>query len=191
MNRAFQLLLLLVLVTCAGCGGARLSHGEIRKQVADLGTSTLVPSSVSVRRIVNQSDKRVIAETTVDLAFQFERDSTASPWHIASVRLGDQNWVSVPELIEALNESKRKLTAVSFEKLGAGIAAYRQRNGSAPAAADIKALSDVLHPQYMKDLVLEDGWGRLIEVESSGSGLRLRSAGVDGQRGTPDDIVSP
>jgi type II secretion system (T2SS) protein G len=191
MNRAFQLLLLLVLVTSPGCGGARLSHSEIRKQVAELGTSTLVPSAVSVRRIVNQSDKRLIAETTVDLAFQFERDSTASPWHIASVRLGDQNWVSVPELIEALNESKRKLTAVSFEKLGAGIAAYRQRNGSAPAAGDIKALSDVLHPQYMKDLVLEDGWGRLIEVESSGSGLRLRSAGVDGQRGTPDDIVSP
>jgi Type II secretion system (T2SS), protein G len=191
MNRAFQLLLLLALVTGPGCGGARLSHSEIRKQVADLGTSTLVPSAVSVRRIVNQSDKRLIAETTVDLAFQFERDSTASPWHIASVRLGDQNWVSVPELIEALNESKRKLTAVSFEKLGAGIAAYRQRNGSAPAAGDIKALSDVLHPQYMKDLVLEDGWGRLIEVESSGSGLRLRSAGVDGQRGTPDDIVSP
>src|SRR5678815_4109814 len=99
MNRAFQLLLLLALVTGPGCGGARLSHSEIRKQVAELGTSTLVPSAVSVRRIVNQSDKRLIAETTVDLAFQFERDSTASPWHIASVRLGDQNWVSVPELI--------------------------------------------------------------------------------------------
>ena len=60
---------------------------EIRKQVADLGTSTLVPSSVSVRRVVSQSGNRAIAETTVDLAFQFERDSAVSPWHIASVRL--------------------------------------------------------------------------------------------------------
>ncbi len=80
----------------------------------------------------------------------------------------------------ALNESKRKLTAVSLEKLAAGVAAYRQRNGSAPAAGDIKALSDVLHPQYMKDLVLEDAWGRLIEVETSAPGLRFRSLGLDG-----------
>ena len=78
-----------------------------------------------------------------------------------------------------------------MEKLGAGIAATGSGTDLLPAAGDIKALSDVLHPQYMKDLVLEDGWGRLIQVESSGPGLRFRSVGPDGQRGTPDDIVSP
>jgi type II secretion system (T2SS) protein G len=191
MNRAFQLLILLIPVICASCGGARLSHDEIRRQVADLGTSTLVPSAVAIRRVVSQSGNRAIAETTVDLAVQLERDSTGSPWHITSIRLGDQNWVPVDELIAALNETKKKVTQSSMEKLSAGIASYRQRNGSAPAAGDIKALGDVLHPQYMKDLVLEDGWGRLFEVEAATPTFRFRSLGPDGQRGTSDDLVSP
>jgi len=192
MNRALQRLLPVALVLSSSCGGARLSHDEIRKQIADIGTSTLVPNSVSVRRVVSQSGNRAIAETSVDLSFQFERDSEASPWHIASVRLGDQNWVSVPELIMALNEAHRKETTASLQKLATGVAAYRERNGSMPNARDIKALTDILHPQYMRDLVLDDAWGRPIEVEpSGGANFRFRSLGPDAQRGTSDDVVSP
>jgi hypothetical protein len=191
MNRAFQLLAAVSILLVSGCGGARLSHEEIRKQVAELGTSTLVPSSVSIRRVVSQSGNRAIAETSVELAFQMERDSETSPWHISAVRLGDQNWVSVAELIEALNESKRKITAASLEKLSAGVAAYRQRNASLPVGTDIKVMADVLHPTYMKDLVLDDGWGRPILVETSAASLRFRSLGADGQQGTPDDLLSP
>lgn len=191
MNRAFQLLAAASILAVSGCGGARLSHDEIRKQVADLGTSTLVPSSVSVRRVVSQSGNRAIAETSVELAFQMERDSENSPWHITAVRLGDQNWVPVTELLEALNESRRKITLASLEKLSAGVAAYRQRNASLPAANDIKALADVLHPLYMKDLVLDDGWGRPILVETATAALRFRSLGADGVQGTPDDMLSP
>ena len=156
----------------------------------DLGKSTLVPSSIVVRRVVSQSSNRAIAETSVDVAVQLERDSEVSPWHITSVRLGDSNWVSVPELIAALNESKKKITESSFEKLKAGIAAYQQRNGSAPVAGNIQALADVLHPTYMKDLVMDDGWGQPIVVEP-GPPLRLRSLGADGQYGTADDVVGP
>ena len=190
MNRALPLLFL-VISTATGCGGARLSHDEIRKQVAELGTSTLVPNSINIRRIVSQSGDRAIAETTVDLAFQFERDSAGSPWHIASVRLGDQNWVSVPELIAAVNESRRKETAASMQKLVAGIAAYQQRNGSMPGATTIQTLADVLHPEYMSDLVLDDAWGRQIEVETATPTYRFRSLGADGQRGTADDVHWP
>jgi len=191
MNRALKVLLLLSFLTTSGCGGSRLSHDVIRKQVADLGSSTLVPSSVAIRRVVSQSGDRAIAEATVDMAFQFERDSDKSPWHITSVRLGDQNWVSVAELLAALNDSRRKTTAASLDKLVAGVAAYRQQNGAVPAARDIKALADALHPGYMKDLILDDAWGRPIEVETTSPSLRFRSVGPDGQSGTPDDIVSP
>jgi len=191
MNRAFQLLFVSVFLIASGCGGARLSHEEIRKQVAELGNSSLVPEAVSIRRVVTQGGNRAIAETSVDLTFQMERDSANSPWHITSVRLGDQNWVSVPELIAALNESRRKATAVSLEKLTAGVATYRQQNGSAPAATDIKALTDVLHPLYMKDLVLDDAWGHQILVESASPTIRFRSLGADGLRDTADDLLSP
>jgi hypothetical protein len=42
----------------------------------------------------------------------------------------------------------------------------------------------------MRDLVLDDAWGRPIVVESSASNLRFRSLGPDGVRGTPDDLLS-
>jgi Type II secretion system (T2SS), protein G len=191
MTRAFQLFLVVALLISSGCGGARLSHNEIRKQIADMGTSTLVPEGIVIRRVVSESSTRAIAETTVELAFQFQRDTPGSPWHIGAVRLGDQNWVSVPELITALNESRRRATVTSLQKLAAGIAAYRQRNGSPPVAANIQALAEVLHPQYMSDLVLDDAWGHKIEVESSSPEFRFRSAGPDGRLGTADDVVSP
>src|SRR5262245_35407568 len=117
MNRAFQLFLLVAFTGFYGCGGARVSQNEIRKQIAALGTSSLTPRAVSVRRIVSQSGNRAIAETTVDLAVQMQRDSDSSPWYIASVRLGDQNWVAVPQFLAALQEVSRKTTATSLEKL--------------------------------------------------------------------------
>ena len=190
MNRALQLALIGALLA-SGCTAARLSHDEIRRQVANLGTSTLIPKAVEVRRIVSESGNRAIAETTVELAFQFERDTAGSPWRISSVRLGDQNWVSVPELIATLNEMRRKETAAALRKLDAGIASYRQRNGNAPSASTLTALSDVLHPQYMADLVLADGWGRAIEIDTPGPSFRFRSLGPDGQRGTADDVLFP
>ena len=188
MNRALQLVLIAAFLA-SGCGGARLSHNEIRKQVAELGTSTLIPKAIEVRRIVSQSNNRLIAETTVELAFQFERDTPGSPWHVASARLGDQNWISVSELIAAINENRRKETASALGKLDAGVTAFRQRNGNAPNASTITALSDVLHPQYMTDLVRADAWGRPIRYEVAGGNFRLLSYGVDGVRGTADDII--
>jgi hypothetical protein len=190
MNRAFQLGLIVAFVA-SGCGGARLSHNEIRKQVAELGTSTLIPEAIDVRRIVSQSGNRLIAETTVELAFQFERDTAVSPWHVSSVRLGDQNWVSVSELIAALNETRQKQTAAALRKLDAGVSAFRQRNGNAPSASNVMALGDILHPQYMTELILEDAWGRPIELESTTPNFRFRSLGADGQRGTADDVLFP
>jgi hypothetical protein len=191
MNWAFRLFLVLLCLNSSGCGGARLSHDEIRKQILDMGNSTLVPRDISIRRVVSQNGNRAIAETTVDLAFQFQRDTPGSPWHIAAVRLGDQNWVSVPELVAAINESRRKATATSLQKLSAGVAAYRQRNGSLPAANNVQTLADFLHPQYMTDLIFDDAWGRPIEVETAANELRFRSLGPDGSRGTADDIIFP
>ncbi len=190
MNRALQLAFLAVFLA-SGCGGARISHNEIRKQVAELGTSTLIPEAVNVRRIVSQSGNRLIAETAVELAFQFERDSETSPWHISAVRLGDQNWVAISELIVAVNETRQKATLASLRKLDAGVVAYRQRNGNAPSASTVVTLGDVLHPQYMSELILSDAWGRPIEIESTAPAFRFRSIGADGRRGTADDLVFP
>jgi hypothetical protein len=191
MNHTFQGVFLIFLLLLSACGGSRLSHDEIRKQIADLGNSTLVPSAVQVRRVVSQSGNTAIAETSVELAFQFQRDFAGSPWRITSARLGDQNWVSIPELIAALEQNRRTQTTAALRKLDTGVTAYRQKNGSAPTAGNIASLADALHPQYMADLVLNDSWGRPIEVESQAAGMRFRSLGPDGQRGTSDDVIFP
>jgi hypothetical protein len=184
-------LLVLLLIMLSGCTGARLSSDEARRKITEIATSGLVPDAVEVRRIVSQSDTQVIAESTVTLAFEFRRDNAASEWRITSVRLGDRDWVDVNELVAAVNEGRRRETTTGMEKLVAGIASYRQANGSAPAAADIVGLTNVLHPQYMADLVRNDGWGRPIAYEVTGAAFRLTSTGPDGVKGTPDDIVLP
>src|SRR5882672_9899366 len=82
----------------AGCSGSRLSHDEARKQIAEIGKSSLVPESIHIQRIVSQTDKDAIAETSVAMAFEFQRAKSSDPWHIAAVRLGDRDWVGVNEI---------------------------------------------------------------------------------------------
>src|SRR5262249_7969879 len=130
-------LALLILIFASGCAGARLSHDEARKRIAELGTSTLVPDAIEIRRIVSQDDTSAIAEATVTLAFKFKKEKPSNQWRVAAVRLGDRDWISLDELIAGINDGRRRETVKSLEKLVAGVTAYRQRNGSLPTAADI------------------------------------------------------
>ena len=183
----------LLLIACfllPACTSARLSHDEARKRIAAIGTSNLVPDAIEVRRIVSQSDTSAIAEATITLAFQFKRANPQADWHIEAVRLGDRDWVSLDELMEAITEGRRRTTLTEMQQLAEGIEKYKTMNGSLPTARDIVALTDILHPVYMKDLVREDGWGHPIIYETTGNNnFRLISIGPDGRRGTPDDIV--
>ena len=178
------------LLLCA-CASARLSSDEARKKIAEIGQSNLVPNSIEVQRIVSQSNTRAIAETRVTLAFQFTRANEHAPWQIESVRLGDRDWISLDELVAAVNEARRRTTADSMRQLAEGLEKYQvANNGSLPNARDIVALTDILHPTYMTQLVREDRWGRPIIYEVTGaSTFRLVSTGADGQRGTADDVV--
>jgi hypothetical protein len=77
-----------------------------------------------------------------------------------------------------------------MQKLAAAIEKYRAATGSLPDAKDIVGLTDILNPQYMNELVREDGWGKPIVYEVTGpSTFRLVSRGADGEPGTRDDIV--
>src|ERR1051325_9027951 len=174
---------------CA-CTGARLSHDEARKKIAEIGRSNLVPAAIEIRRIVAQTNTEAIAEATITLAFQFKRDTPHAEWRIQAVRLGDRDWISLDELLAGINEGRRRATTDSMEKLVAAVEKFRTVNGSLPDARDIVSLTDILNPHYMTELVREDGWGKPILYEVTGaSTFRLISDGPDGRRGTPDDIV--
>jgi hypothetical protein len=188
MTRLAKILLLSSLLLCA-CASDRLSQDEARQRIAQIGRSNLVPDAVEIRRIISQTDTEAIAESSVTLAFQFKRTNANAPWQISAVRLGDRDWVSMNELLAAINDGRRRSTIDSFQKLGVGIAKYREMNGNVPMATDITRLTDILHPLYMSELIREDGWGAAIDYQVMGTTFRLISPGPDGVRGTPDDIV--
>jgi len=182
--------LLLLCFTLSACTGARLSHDEARKKIADIGRSNLIPDAIEIRRIVSQSDTQAIAEATITLAFQFKRDNPDAEWRIEAVRLGDREWISLDELLAGINEGRRRTTTAAMQKLADAVEKYRASTGTLPNASDIVGLTDILHPQYMNELVREDGWGKPILYELVGSvGFRLISNGADGRPGTADDIV--
>src|SRR5215467_15063558 len=98
------------------CTSGGLSQGEARKKIAAIGQSNLVPDAIEIRRIVSQSDTSAIAESTVTLAFQFKRATVDSEWKIESVRLGDRDWISLDELLAAINEGRRRTTLASMRR---------------------------------------------------------------------------
>src|ERR1700739_3594812 len=109
----------LVFVAClalSACTGARLSHDEARKKIAEIGRSNLVPAAIEIRRIVSQTDTQAIAEATITLAFQFKRDNSNAEWRIEAVRLGDREWISLDELLPGINEGRREATPASSQK---------------------------------------------------------------------------
>jgi hypothetical protein len=183
------ILLVIGCFTLSACSSGRLSHDEARKKIASIGQSNLIPDAVEIRRIVSQSDTSAIAESTVTLAFQFKRPNSNAPWHIDAVRLGDRDWISMDELLAAINEGRRRVTSQAMQQLAAGIEKYKSATGMFPAAKDIVALTDMLHPQYLDVLIREDGWGHPFIYEATANSYQLISLGQDGRRGTPDDIV--
>jgi hypothetical protein len=189
MKRALILLVIGCFVLPA-CTSARLSHDEARKKIAAIGQSNLIPDAVEIRRIVSQSDTSAIAESTITLAFQFKRSNANAQWQIEAVRLGDRDWISLDELLAAINDGRRRVTTQTMQQLAAGIEKYRSTNGSLPAAKDIVTLTDILYPQYMSVLLREDGWGRPFSYEGTANTYKLISLGADARRGTPDDIVT-
>src|SRR5438045_4638239 len=149
----------------SGCTGLRLSQDEARKKIAEIGRSNLVPAAIEIRRIVSQNDTEAIAEATITLAFQFKRANPNSEWHIQAVRLGDRDWISLDELLAGINEGRRRATSDAMQKLAEAVEKFRASTGSLPTVRDIVGLTDTLHPQYMNELVREDGWGKPITYE--------------------------
>src|SRR5919201_6862442 len=140
-----QLLLLLCFALTA-CTGARLSHDEARKKIADIGRSNLIPDAIEIRRIVSQSETQAIAEATITLAFQFKRDNPNAEWRVQAVRLGDRDWISLDELLAGINEGRRRTTTDAIQKVANALEKFRMTNGSLPNARDIVGLTDILNP---------------------------------------------
>ncbi len=148
-----------------------------------------MPSEIEIERIMIETGGRAVAETSVKMAFQFEKDA-GGKWRIVSARLGDRQWIDVDLLLEAVERQYSDNTSAALGKLAAGVTEYQAQNGSLPLLGTESTLADVLHPLFMEDLIRQDAWGREIRYERRGDrAYVLRSPGPDGVHGSPDDIV--
>ncbi len=76
-----------------------------------------------------------------------------------------------------------------LDRLSQAILAYAAKNGRVPEFKNFVALSDALYPDYMRDIIRVDAWGRGFSAEGlDPHRLRLISPGPDGQLHTEDDI---
>ena len=119
-----HVLLIGCLALCA-CTAARLSHDEARKKIAEIGRSQLVPDAIEIRRIVSQTRTKRLPKPPITLAFQFKRDNPNADWQIEAVRLGDRDWISLDELLAAINEGRRRTTVAVHAELADGVEKYR------------------------------------------------------------------
>ena len=159
-----------------------------RQAMVELGASPLIPPAIEIRRVVAQTATLAIVESTVSMGFRFQRENNGN-WKIVAARLGDHEWVETSGVLATLNEGRRRDTVAKMEKLADAVDAYRRKNSKLPDARDIVELTDILHPNYMNELVRVDGWSQPIEYGASGSSFRLASKGPDGRWGTADDVV--
>jgi len=81
-------------------------------------------------------------------------------------------------------------TRSDLEELRIAIGNYMLNENKMPQASNIFELMRVLRPKYLSQPVFYDAWNReLTVVNSSSSHIEVISNGIDGIRGTRDDVA--
>src|SRR6185295_9189151 len=96
---------LLILGAATALSAPNLSKEVARKRISEFAQSKLVLDAIEVRRILPDGADGAIAETTITLAFQFKKDERNN-WTVDAVRLGDRDWVTMTELLTAIQHGK-------------------------------------------------------------------------------------
>jgi hypothetical protein len=177
---------LIALVLLPSCGGT-LSSRAAREQIVALGGNAVALDGVQVSRISAQAGNRAIAEFTVQLTGEYERDPGGA-WTLVAVRVAEDDWIPLTNLRAALRALEVSETTSNLTMLAQGLRAFAEANGSLPSAGGGDPLPDLLHPLFVPRLVRQDSWGSEFLYEPSDAGFRLRSAGPDRTAGTGDDI---
>ncbi|MEM9592929.1 MAG: type II secretion system protein GspG [Acidobacteriota bacterium] len=97
--------------------------------------------------------------------------------------------IAVPNLLEALDRSRRSSTQADMRSIATALDRYAADHRGYPTAADLDELRPTFVPLYVKSLPIRDGWGHglVYEVRDRGAGYTLRSPGKDGEFQTTAD----
>lgn len=94
---------------------------------------------------------------------------------------------SVGDSVEALFPEPRERTQFRIRELERAVADFKRHHGEYPDSLRVL----IPDPQvYDRAAERFDGWGHALKYTIVDRGYEIRSAGPDGQFGTPDDVVS-
>ncbi len=180
---------MLALAFAGGVSADRMLGGrEAREAIAAL-TGAKYPTNLIHIRSVSPGivPTEAIVEAQLDATFHFTKVN--GRWVPKEVRIGDQQWESLDELKQALDQSRRTRTDAALRELAEGLERYRAKRGGYVVAGDIVGLTDALMPEFVTRLVRRDGWNRELQYQGTAERFRLASLGPDGKPNTTDDII--
>ena len=175
--------LCLALSACAGRGPSR----ETRLAIDLLKGSALEALSRTIEfTSFSPVGSSATAEGRVTSAFRFAKES--GRWALKEVRVGDQQWVNIQDLKEALDQVRTRRTREDIREVETALEKYRAENGGYPAAQDYVELIDKLAPRYLSRVIRLDRWGRDLRIAIRQGRPAVLSDGPDGKAGTVDDV---
>jgi hypothetical protein len=170
----------------------RLSPKRARCLISNLLGIAFPSDAVRVRDIsalglplASQPSALVVALIEADV--RFSRDKGG--WRATEWRTGNGDWISVDQLIAAVNEGKRKQAQAELETLAHALENFRRHVGFYVVSDKQPVLIDHLSPRYLAAVVRLDPWHNPYQYQGERDHFLLRSKGPDGKENTADDIV--
>lgn len=97
--------------------------------------------------------------------------------------------IFIPNFLDALQKAKQKRTMADIRNLGTAVVSFSVDEGGPPPAGSIEELAGLLVPLYIREVPMNDGWGRPLRYEcwngepgaETCAHFALASAGRDGE----------
>jgi hypothetical protein len=179
------ILLFLTAMVLTACGGRSINKKTAEKVIAS--EALLKSSSIDIESVTQATSGQAIVQTKMKAAFRLER--SGGQWVIREVKIGNNPWEKLENVVLALNRVKKEETEANLQRIASALDEYRRKNGRIPDFADYISLSDALSPDYLSPLLRLDSWGQpIVAVRISSAQVQLISTGPDGKMGTSDDI---
>jgi hypothetical protein len=179
------ILLFLTAMVLTACGGRSINKKTAEKVITS--EALLKSSSIDIESVAQTTSGQAIVQTKVEVAFRLEK--SGGHWVIREVKIGNNPWEKLENVVLALNRVKKEETEINLQRIASAIDEYRGKNGRLPDFSDYVSLSDALSPDFLSPLIRLDSWGQpIVAVRISPAQVRLISTGPDGKMGTSDDI---
>jgi len=91
--------------------------------------------------------------------------------------------IAIPNLLNAIDQSKQKRTMAELRSVGTAVESYAVDQNFYPVATTAPTLAALVTPFYVKKVPTEDGWSNILVVDSATTGYTVSSAGKDGTAG--------